>query len=493
MVHRLSKSRFQLGLQCGKLLWLDSHRRELADPITELQQHIFDTGTAVGALARERFAGGVLVAEHHLHSAEALESTRLLMAEPPAAIFEAAFVHAGVLVRPDVLVSLGDGSWDLHEVKSSTKVKPENISDVAVQVWVLEGAGLKIRRANLVHLDNTYVYQGGEYDLGRLFSAEAVTADVRAWQPAIPDLVSEMLAMLEGPEPRRRVGKHCDNPYTCAFYGYCHASLPERPITELPRVSDELIAALLGEGITCIDDIPPLFPGLTAAQRTVCETVRRGTPEYGAGLARSLGRLEHPVHFLDFETFMSALPLYPGTRSWQQVPFEWSDDVLAADGSLEHREFLFQGEGDPRPAFAETLLDALGDEGSIVAYHASFEDMVLRELSDGLPEHSEAIERVRARLFDLEKPVKDYVQHPELRGRTSIKVVLPALVDTLSYDDLAIHEGETASLRYLRCAQGAITGEERAQVLADLRAYCGTDTMAMVKLYRVLREASAAS
>jgi hypothetical protein len=493
VAHQLSKSRFQLGLQCEKQLWLKCRRPELADPITEQQQHIFDTGTAVGELARERFAGGVLVAEDHLHSAEALETTHCLMAEPPAAIFEAAFVHDGVLVRADVLVSLSDGSWDLYEVKSSTKVKPQNISDVAVQVWVLEGAGLKIRCANLMHLDNTYVYHGGEYDLGRLFSAEDVTADVRTWQPAIPDLVREMLAVLEAPEPQRRIGKHCDNPYPCAFYGYCHASLPARPITKLPRVSDELIAALIGAGITCIDDVPPLFPGLTAAQRTVCETVRRGTPRYGAGLARSLGRLEYPIHFLDFETFQSALPLYPGTRPWQQVPFEWSDDVLAADGSLEHREFLFEAEGDPRPAFAESLLDALSGQGSVVAYHVSFEDMILRELAEALPEHAEAITRVRARLFDLEKPVKHFVQHPQLLGRTSIKAVLPALVDTLSYDDLAINEGGTASLRYLQCVRDGITGEERAGLFRDLRAYCGTDTMAMVELYRVLREASAAS
>src|SRR5450759_1715513 len=125
--------------------------------------------------------------------------------------------------------------------------------------------------------------------------------------------------MLEGPEPQRRIGKQCDNPYSCAFYGYCHDALPRRPITRLPRVTDEQIGALLGAGITCIGDVPPTFPGLTREQRTVCETVRRGTPRFGAGLTRSLGGLAFPVHFLDFETFMSALPLYAGTRPWQQM------------------------------------------------------------------------------------------------------------------------------------------------------------------------------
>src|SRR5450759_1045736 len=89
VAHQLSKSRFQLGLQCGKQLWLKCLRPELADPIAEMQQHIFDTGTAVGELARERFSGGVLVAEDYLHADEALVTTARLMAELPAAIFEA--------------------------------------------------------------------------------------------------------------------------------------------------------------------------------------------------------------------------------------------------------------------------------------------------------------------------------------------------------------------------------------------------------------------
>jgi len=168
MANRLSKSRFQTGLQCPKALWLSTHAHDLADPTSENQQHIFDTGTSVGELARERFADGVLVAEDYMQSAQALETTRRLLEDPPSAIFEAALEHGGVFVRPDVLVRVGDNLWDLYEVKSTTRVKAPHITDIAVQTWVLEGAGLPIRRAYLMHLDNTYVYPGGEYDLTKL-------------------------------------------------------------------------------------------------------------------------------------------------------------------------------------------------------------------------------------------------------------------------------------------------------------------------------------
>ena len=489
MANRLSKSRFQTGLQCPKALWLTCHARELADPITESQQHIFDTGTAVGELARERFGGGVLVAEDYTQSAEALETTRKLLEDPPVAIFEAALEHGGVFVRPDVLVRVGENLWDLYEVKSSTKLKPENVTDVAVQTWVLEGAGLRIRTAYLMHLDNTYVYDGRAFDLQRLFLAEDVTEDVRGYLPLVPGQVAEMLAMLESRDPPEiRIGKHCDKPYTCSFYGHCHAFLPARPVTGLPRIDASLLDSLIADGILSVDDVPLDYPRLTRTQREVCELAQSGESRIVGDVGRSLAGLTYPIHFLDFETFMSALPLYAGTRPWQMIAFQWSDHVLHENGDLEHREFLYEGAGDPRPSFTESLVDALGERGSVVVYSA-FENSRLNELATAFPEHAQAISAIQARIFDLMQTVRTHVRHPECLGSASIKVVLPALVDGLSYDGLRIADGGIASLRYLQVATGQLPAEECEAVFADLRAYCGTDTLAMVRLLEVLREA----
>lgn len=486
MTHRLSKSRFQTGLQCPKALWLTCNARELADDIGEHQQHIFDTGTAVGELARTAFAGGVLVEQDHTQSAEALEATATLFADPPAAVFEAALQHGGVFVRPDVLARADDGQWDLYEVKSSTRVKPEHITDLAVQLWVLEGAGLRIRRAFLMHLDNTYTYEGGEHDVSTLFTAQDITADVRAWLPEVPRLVEEQLTMVAGPEPDVFIGKHCDAPHTCAFHGYCHAHMPPRPVTALPRASSDLIRSLLQSDILAIEDVPLDHPGLPAPQRELCELVRSGVPHIDGDVSASLATLESPIHFLDFETIMTALPLFPGTRPWQQVPFQWSDHVLLADGTLEHHEFVHEGTDDPRPAFLSTLLDALGDTGSIVVY-SPFESSRLAELARAYPAQADRIAGVHARLFDLLQTVKRHVHHPDCLGSASIKAVLPALVPELSYKDLEIGEGGTASLRYLQTVTGAMSEADTARTFAALREYCGLDTLAMVRIFEVLR------
>ena len=81
-----------------------------------------------------------------------------------------------------------------------------------------------------------------------------------------------------------------------------------------------------------------------------------------------LATLDFPLYFLDFETFNPALPRYRGSRPYQVIPFQWSLHTLDSDGTLEHREFLHEGAGDPRRAFAESLVSALGDSGPVLVY-----------------------------------------------------------------------------------------------------------------------------
>ena len=68
---------------------------------------------------------------------------------------------------------------------------------------------------------------------------------------------------------------------------------------------------------------------------------------------------------------MPPIPLYEGTRPYQTIPFQWSLHVAADDGVLHHREFLADGDGDPRRQFAETLIEALrAFDAPIIVYSA---------------------------------------------------------------------------------------------------------------------------
>ncbi len=485
-VPRLSKSRFQAGLQCPKRLWLMCRQPEMADPIDEAKQAIFDLGHQVGELARRRFPDAVLVAEDHTQSYAALQTTTCLVGDGAPCLCEPALEYQGVLVRVDVLRKNDDAGWELIEVKSSTQTKPEHVSDAAIQTYVALGAGLPVVGSGLLHLNRDYVYPGGPYDLGELFVLEDLTAEVEEYLPGIPTLLAEMKAVLAGGCPEVPIGRRCSNPFECEFWGHCHGFLPEYPVTDLPRLGDDLLAELLRQGIYSTRDVPLSHPWLSPNQRTVCDVVQSGEARFGPGLAAEFAGLVFPLHFLDFETVMPALPLYVGTRPYQTIPFQWSCHTLHEDGTLEHHEFLHREPTDPRPSLTQHLLATLSGSGTVVSY-TDYEQRVLKGLAEAQPHLAAEIADVEARLFDLHKAVSQYVCHPDFHGRTSLKYVLPALVSDLSYDGLAIRNGEVATRRYQEAVWGGLPDCERETILADLLKYCEMDTLAMVRLFAELK------
>jgi hypothetical protein len=488
-VPSLSKSRYQKGLQCHRQLWWECHRKDLADPIPEVRQAIFDRGHTVGELARLRFPEGRLIEAGHRQGALALRQTAERIAGGAPTLFEAAFAGDEVFVRADIVQAAPGGLWDLIEVKQSAGAKDEHVTDLAVQMHSLESAGLPIRSASVLHIDKQYLWPGGDYDPQALFALEDVTDRARAHQAEVPTRLAEMRRMLRGPCPEVRYGTHCRKPYDCAFLGHCHSALPDFPVTELPWVTDEQLAALQAEGILAVEDVPPACRHLQPRQRSVCRAAVERRVEYGPGLATSLAGLEAPVYFLDFETVMPALPLYPGTRPYQTIPVQWSLHRFDGNGGLAHLDYLHQEPKDPRPALVESLLQAVGDGGSIVVY-SSFEKTRLSELADELPAHGGPLRRVQTRLFDLEKVIKAHVQHHAFRGRSSLKRVLPALVPALGYEGLAVQDGQAAMIRYEDCLRRGVDGPSREALWADLREYCALDTLGLFRVYRHLCEAA---
>ena len=175
----LSKSRFLAGSQCQLRLWHQCYNRELASEVSPSQQAIFAAGQEVGRLATRLYPGGVLIQEDHLHHRQAVRSTLAAIDNPEIpAIFEAAFVYDDVRIRVDILQRLGDGRWNLIEVKSATSVKDVYLPDVAVQYSVLIGSGLEIVDAGILHLNSKYVYDGTKLELVNLFTFSDLTEQI---------------------------------------------------------------------------------------------------------------------------------------------------------------------------------------------------------------------------------------------------------------------------------------------------------------------------
>jgi hypothetical protein len=206
----------------------------------------------------------------------------------------------------------------------------------------------------------------------------------------------------------------------------------------------------------------------------------------GPGLRAALAAATSPVHHLDFETVGAALPLYPGTHPYDAVPFQWSNHIEAADGTLSHEAYLCPDSRDPRPELAKALLASLGDEGSICTY-TGYERRVITRLAAELPTLRTKLLRLCDRLWDLYPIVKAHYYHPGFAGSYSLKAVLPAVAPELAYDDLKIQDGTLASIAFARMAFGDADAAEQARIRTALLAYCKRDTLAMVEVRRALR------
>ncbi len=486
----LSKSRFGAGLQCRKRLYLECYHYGLRDPIDPTTKALFEMGHKVGIVAHGRFPGGLRIVEEYNRHDDAVRSTAAAMTRTETkALFEAAFTHNDVRVRVDILAAVGAGEWDLIEVKSSSGFKEEYLPDIGIQLFVLEGSGVRIRRACLLHVNSQYVYDGGSYDLERLFTMRELTNEARAVRPGLLSELEAMRVPLWASEPPGiPVGSQCKRPYVCPFYTHCHDGGPEHPLEQLPRMNPKLLDALRAAEIDDIRDIPEDFDGLTDLHRRIRASVISGQVHSDPELKGALEKLEPPIHFLDFETCNPALPLFKGTRPFQQVPFQWSDHVLHPDGRLEHREYLHDAGSDPRDAVATTLLKALGSTGPIVVY-SGFEERIIRSLANDLPDRgADLLALAETRIVDLLELIRTHYYHPGFKGSFSIKEVLPALVADLDYEDLDIREGGQAAAAFVQMIDSATAAGRRGELKEALRAYCRRDTEAMVRLFHKLRE-----
>ena len=445
-------------------------------------------GVDIGRHAHELFPRGVLVTEEPWQHAEAAARTKALMNDPAVpAIFEAAVTYEDIRVRVDVLERLSDG-WGLREVKSSTRVKDHYLDDAALQLLVLEGAGVTVHSVEVIHVDNTYLRGYGEVEWAAFFARTDVGEQVRARQA---DLVARLPALrdclAEEAPPFIAPGGHCHSPYGCEFWADCTANKPSDWIAYMPRLKAERQQELEALGVQAISDIPPAFP-LTWKQTIIRDAVVSGKPYVATDLADRLRRFAVPACYLDFEAMMPPVPLYPGTRPYQTILFQWSLHAVDRDGVLHHREFLAAGGDDPRRRFAETLIAAFDELPGPVLVYSAYEQTQLRALTAHFPDLAPAIEAIILRLLDLLPVVRSAVYFPAFAFSNSIKAVAPALCPGFGYDDLEdIADGMAAASAFLQLASSAqLSYKAEDQLRTALLAYCRRDTLAMVEVHRAL-------
>ena len=360
----LSKTKYLDGLKCPKLLWYKFNKRSLVPKPDVSLQAIFDQGHRVGEIARKLYPDGIKIERDWMPEKTHAKSLEAIKQRKP--LFESGLIYGRAYALPDILIPVGKDEWDLIEVKSGTTVEDVHLLDAAFQKYVYTGAGLKLRRCYLLHINTGYLRKG-EIDPEKLLIKEEITEAIMPYLIGIEKTIDGLLKIISGNEPKVKISPHCGQPYGCPLEEFCRGFLPEGDIFQL-RGKKERLYELMDMGILKLTDIP-IDDRLNEKQLIQINCQKTGEAHIDRdGIKNYLAELKYPLYLLDFETIAPAIPVYDLSHPYEKIPFQFSLHVIQKEGAKpEHYGYLAPGDMDPRAEILARLKKLLNDAGAIVS------------------------------------------------------------------------------------------------------------------------------
>jgi len=462
---RLTKSDFLLFMDAPRHLWADKHNLIDKTP-SVFDINVMKQGYGVEALAKEYLGKYILKPDEDL-------------------IFQKTFTNNQFTVRTDILIHKpATESYDLYEVKSGTSVKKENIYDVTYQ-FLIVNKHIKIDRVFILHLNSEYI-RYSNLNLVELFIAEDVTQKVLELKDEVDRL--RAIALETAHKPSQDDIQPCLNPKCCPCPDICYPALPEVSIFDIPRLSKKKKTELISQGILDIKDVPKNFP-LNQKQRQIVEVAQSNQELINReAIQKEFQHFTFPLYFLDYETYLSAIPMYDGYKPQQQIVFQYSlHKVESLNGDIRHTEHLAVTKNDPSTSLIKQLREDVGDTGTIFVWFKPFEMTRNKELAIIHPEYADFLEDLNERIYDLGDFINfGFYLHPKFKGSWSIKNVLPVMVPELSYGEMEIGKGDQAMMAWWELINDMLSTDDAEKTKTALLEYCKLDTWAMVKILQKL-------
>lgn len=490
----LSKTDYILFRECPKNVWYKIHKPDVysESELSEFEKSIMETGNEVELVARKLFPNGVLIERR---DEEGQKSTQNYIAKRERVLFQPIFVKDNLLAAIDILKFEPEtDSYSVYEVKSTNDVDDKtHYHDLSFQINLLKKCGLKIGKLYIIHLNSEYI-RSGEIDIAKLFKIVDVSSEVESIAESVANESGEALKYLsQENEPNgyccciyKGRSKHCST------FQHANPDVPEYSVHDIARIgnSKAKLKELIDTNIFHIDKIPAHIKLTDIQQGQVDTYILNKVLIEKEKIKAEFDALIFPLYFLDYETFPAAIPRFDGFSPYNQIPFQYSVDILkSAESKPEHYEFLYVGSNDPSRSFAESLQKHLGTRGSIIVWHKGFECGRNDEIANRIPEMKSFMDSLKGRVYDLEDIFrKQYHIHRDFRGGTSIKRILPVLVPELSYKELEIRDGGSAADTWNKIVSDSFNSVEKEKSINDLKIYCGLDTYAMYSIWLALHK-----
>jgi len=487
----LTKTDFKEYLICQKWLWAKKKKPEL---IVEGEMSLFlekliKDGYEVEEFAQKLFPSGIELKGDK----ESLISQTKKGLDDHQTMFQATFqTKSGLFAKIDILSFDSESNkWNLYEIKASSSIKTDlqhnHIKDITFQTIVAERSGVEINNSYIIHINKDYC-RHGDIEPEKLFVIENVTEDVQDNKENVLKEIEDALDLLK----KDSIGmERCDCIYRshsqrCDSFELFNKMVPKYSVHHI--VGGKKLLELIDSDIYDIQDIPDDFK-LTEKQSEKVTLQKTGRPMIDTeSIKETLSDFTFPLYFLDYETFGKPYPILDGYKTNQQIVFQYSLHVLQEDGMLEHFEYLADQLETATEGLVKSLISNIGPVGTILVWNQGFEKGRNEELARIHPEYKGFLDDINTRIYDLMLVFKKDYLHPNFQGSASIKKVLPVLLPDLSYKNLDIQDGTMALSEWERSIHESTSEEECKEIRENLLKYCELDTLAMVEIYKKLKE-----
>ncbi|MFH1601665.1 MAG: DUF2779 domain-containing protein [Candidatus Shapirobacteria bacterium] len=495
----LSKSDYMLFLRHPAWLWLKKFEKHKLPPTDDNLQAIFDAGHEFEEYAEKLFPDGVKLGFNNFDEYRSLpDKTKKALDDCASTIFQGRFEENGLTCIVDVLECVEGNTFDLIEIKSSTRAKPEHNYDLAFQAIVLEKSGLKIRNIFVIHANKEYS-RNGDIESEKLTIKTDVTENVKALIDLTKKQIKKafkVLAVKEMPDISPRLVNQAGVTGVQWFaewlevYKSLKSNLDPYSIYFLSFPNADQIGQLEDVGIKQLADVPEKL-ALRPKQVTQIQTTRDNKRIIDKEKIREfLSTFKFPLYFLDYETFSSVIPAFDGCQPYKDYPFQYSLHVLdTPESEIRHVEYLHQENSNPIPGLIKKLKVDIGKKGTILTWNMSYEKGCNDRMAGLYPKYKEFLDCLNEHIHDLMIPFSEmWFVDKDFFGSASIKNVMPVLAPELSYKELGISDGLFARRMWTQTVLEGKNQSERKRIMADLSKYCTLDTFAMVRILEELQK-----
>jgi len=491
---QISKTDYLSFRFCRKNLWLEKNRpiEFKRQPLSEFELALVHEGQEVDGEAQNLFPEGIVI-DGKGDKTVALADTARLMAEKKT-LFQAAIASDPFYIRADVL-RWNDtvNGWEIREVKATTQVKREkfnnHVYDLAFQYNVCLSAGIQIKKVSVTHLNSEY-RKDGDINYQQLFVTEDITEEVLEVHEKVGEEMKLMISYLNGPEERHCQCRIRTRNNHCTTFQYSNPDVPSYAVHDITRINAKKLTMLVDDSCLDITSVPDTLK-LSEGQLLQVQTAKKGEAYVDEeAIADFMRHFEYPLYFIDYESYLPAIPIFDRYGPYQNIVFQYSLHVMRTPGSeLEHFEFLATTPSEPSRDLVAKMRADIGNVGTVIVWHKPFEMGRNREMAKLNPTYEQFLVEVNERVVDLKEIFsKGMYIDPKFKGSASIKKVLPVLVPELSYKELPINNGADANKKWGEMVHGDISPSEKQDVVTNLLVYCKQDTFAMVKIFQYLQK-----